>query len=49
MTEKLYLHPITRDRFIPKSEYFQLLNSKLYDTWLDTLDKNKTVNNTNTI
>lgn len=28
--EKLYLHPIEKDRFIPKKEYFEIMFGKEY-------------------
>jgi hypothetical protein len=35
MQEKMYLHPITKSRFINKTEYFKVLFS---DEYLENLD-----------
>ena len=37
--DKMYKHPMLQDKFIPKSEYFEVLNSKEYDKWLGTYNQ----------
>ena len=37
--EKMYSHPMLKDKFIPKEEYFAILNSKEYDKWLGTYNQ----------
>ena len=32
--EKMYKHPMLKDKFISKDEYFEVLNSKAYDMYL---------------
>ena len=34
--DKMYLHPMVKDRFITKEEYFEVLSSNAYDIWLGT-------------
>lgn len=38
---KLYLHPITKNRFIPKLEYFNIIFSKQYEKLIDQTYLNK--------
>ena len=39
MNNKMYLDPITKDKFITKEEYFKLLDSNLYELHLDNFNK----------
>jgi len=36
---KMYKHPILKDKFISKDEYFKVLNSKEYDKYLNDFNK----------
>ena len=39
---KMYLDPRTKDRFISSKEYFEILNSKLWDNHLKEMSKTLT-------
>ena len=36
---KMYKHPMLKDKFIPKEEYFEVINSKAYDLFLDKFNE----------
>ena len=36
---KMYKHPIEKNKFITKEEYFKLLDSKTYEKHLDNFNK----------
>ena len=36
---KLYHHPIDKSLFVPKEEYFQILESKTYELYLGDFNK----------
>ena len=38
----MYLHPITKNQFIPAKEYFEILSSKLYNEHLKEMSKTLT-------
>jgi len=38
MENKLYKHPIIKDKFITKEEYFEVINSKAYSFYLDNFN-----------
>jgi hypothetical protein len=42
MNKKMYLHPITKSEFISGKEYFEILNSKLYDKYLKEMSETLT-------
>ena len=37
--DKMYKHPMLKDKFIPKEEYFEVINSKAYDVYLDNFNE----------
>jgi hypothetical protein len=37
--EKMYLHPILKNKAITKEEYFEVLNSKAYDVYLEDFNE----------
>ena len=37
--DKMYKHPMLKDKFIPKEEYFEDINSKAYDVYLDNFNE----------
>jgi len=39
MSDKMYLDPITKDKFITKTEYFKVLDSKTYELHLNNFNK----------
>ena len=39
----MYKHPMLKDKFIPKEEYFAVLETKAYDMYLDNF--NEPINN----
>ena len=41
--DKMYKHPMLKDKFIGKDEYFAVLETKAYDMYLDNF--NEPINN----
>ena len=37
--DKMYKHPMLKDKFISKDEYFAVLETKAYDMYLDKFNE----------
>ena len=37
--DKMYLHPMLKNKAITKEEYFEVINSKAYDMYLDNFNE----------